>query len=647
MLSYRQIQRVIGKLGGIASLSAVCFAQVAVIPAANVTGVVVGSGYVKAQTRQVVRTAANVVYVFAVDDSGCLANSSPTVGVIRAYKGAGSQALSAEVPVSFAEVDAAHHPAGLTNGSCLFNGGVTSTVFTPDVRMDSKGLIHLAYMLPQTASAGNIVYQTFSPTTDTWGPATVLATNGQTQGCCGSTRYGNVAISLDASDHPFVTWASTSSDIQWAAKTASSGGSWTTGASIAGSSGSDEAYPSMGTAPDGSVQVVWQDNAFAAHETIRWARFSGGAWGGVETVTTGDANVLSAGDDDQSPSIVFDSTSLPHVLYMDGTANGTDNYVRLRYRTMSGIWTDDSPPDTSGGVPNSSGTWPTGGIGHTPQNYMSASGTEFIFLGHNTIKSPAPFEYQTGVGTSWSSETEVDPCNTTTLPSGEPGCDGAASIRYDSLRDNNPGLIDFLYYKENDGTSGYTNHGTIWYKALQISSGATNAPTPDFSLTFAAPAATVAAGGITTASLTVTPAGGLDSTITFSVSGCPPAPATCTVPSVSVNGDPVNAVLTITTASATIADMRDVGKKRAHRALWLEGSLGLLGFIFIRRRASRIGVLSVFIAVLIVGIVACSGGESANLKPTVGTPPGTYNIVVTGSSGNIVRQSNTFVLTVQ
>ena len=67
--------------------SAVAFAQITVIPNASTTGVVVGSGYVKAQAHQVVRTAADVVYIFAVDDSGCLKNSAPTIGVIRGYKG--------------------------------------------------------------------------------------------------------------------------------------------------------------------------------------------------------------------------------------------------------------------------------------------------------------------------------------------------------------------------------------------------------------------------------------------------------------------------------------------------------------------------------------------------------------------------------
>ena len=76
--------------------SAVAFAQITVIPNASTTGVVVGPGYVKAQTHQVVRTAADVVYIFAVDDSGCLKNSAPTTGVIRGYKGSGSQAAQCE-----------------------------------------------------------------------------------------------------------------------------------------------------------------------------------------------------------------------------------------------------------------------------------------------------------------------------------------------------------------------------------------------------------------------------------------------------------------------------------------------------------------------------------------------------------------------
>jgi hypothetical protein len=61
---------------------------------------------------------------------------------------------------------------------------------------------------------------------------------------------------------------------------------------------------------------------------------------------------------------------------------------------------------------------------------------------------------------------------------GAPGLDGSASIRFDPLRDNNPGIIDVIYYDENDGTAGYSHHATVYYKAIIIKdSSAPAAPT--------------------------------------------------------------------------------------------------------------------------------------------------------------------------
>src|SRR5690349_4469928 len=100
--------------------SGMAFAQITIIPNASTTGVLVGSGYIKSENRQLMRTAGNLVYIVAVDDSGCLQTSNPTQAVLRMYKGSGSQALNASVPTSFGEVDAAHHPIAVTTGSCQY-----------------------------------------------------------------------------------------------------------------------------------------------------------------------------------------------------------------------------------------------------------------------------------------------------------------------------------------------------------------------------------------------------------------------------------------------------------------------------------------------------------------------------------------------
>src|SRR5438552_2303019 len=80
-----------------------------------------GPGIAEDTVRQVVRTAREVVYAFAPDDTSQRRGSGP--GVIRAY-----MATDRGVPRGFAEVDGAHRP-GSTG---------TSVLYAPDVRLDRR-----------------------------------------------------------------------------------------------------------------------------------------------------------------------------------------------------------------------------------------------------------------------------------------------------------------------------------------------------------------------------------------------------------------------------------------------------------------------------------------------------------------------------
>src|SRR5205085_8540374 len=128
------------------------------------------------------------------------------------------------------------------------------------------------------------------------------------------------------------------------------GGTWRRGTAIV--SGTNLMHPSMVTALDGTLHLAWLDNSLATHATVDYARFDGSAWSAPETVSAGDAVVLANGDDDQGPSIATDPQNRPHVLFLDGTVNGSDNYVRLRVRTAPNTWIDDTPPGAAGGASN-------------------------------------------------------------------------------------------------------------------------------------------------------------------------------------------------------------------------------------------------------------------------------------------------------
>jgi chitodextrinase len=425
------------------------------VPAAGVNGITVGPGFVASTGHQVVRTASNVVYVLAADDNPCQSGGS---GVVRAWKGLGAQAANAAVPTSFVEVDAAHHPVSGGTKACQYDGN-GSVLFSPDSRLDSSGTIHTTYI---DTFNRNLYYQTFSTLTDTWGARSTIATFASRISGFSWPRGSQAALTLDANDVPHVAYATygTPNQISYTNKVS---GSWATPATIF--AGPNQMQPSLTTAPDGTIHLAWLDNALATSPTIRYARSANGAWGTVETVSAGDTAVLSNAAGDQVPSVATDANGRPYVCYLDGSANGPNNYVRVRYRAAGGVWTDDSPPGTAGGAPKSSGTL----FAHAPHVYVSQAGGTFVFLGHDVLVSPGGYSYQVGgPAASWSPYATLDPRNKNNTTAGYVGLDGSVSTRYDPLRDNNPGIVDLVYYDEADGTPGYPHHATVFYKAVQL-----------------------------------------------------------------------------------------------------------------------------------------------------------------------------------
>ena len=431
-----------------------------IIPDATQNGVTVGSGWTEASARQIVRTAGDIVYIITGDDNPCNANSGQTVGLIRAWKGSGAQTGNSAVPTAFTEMDSAHHPASSgTNASCATGAGVTHMLTSPDLRLDNVGIIHVAYIDGANAT---VYYNTFSTVSDTWGSPETVSTGARTDSDSGWPRQVQVALALDANNKPHIAYATSGSSNSIAYRNRVSG-SWSSATTIA--SGTNQAHPSMVTSVDGALHLAWIDSSQSS-SGIKYSKCTTCStspnWITAESVATG---VLVNGDNDQGPSIATDSGSLPYVLYLVGTVSGNDNYVRVKYRTSGGTWTDNTPPSSSGGASSSSGTWYT----HTPGIYLDSGGDIFVFLGHDVNISPGVYEEQMGgVGNNWGAAVQVDPRNSTNTTAGLPGLDGSASVRFDPLRDNNTGLIDLLYYDESDGTSGYAHHATLYYKAFAI-----------------------------------------------------------------------------------------------------------------------------------------------------------------------------------
>lgn len=435
-----------------------------IVPAASVNGVTIGSGYFESYQRQIVRTAGNIVYAAAADDNPCQTASSR--GVIRMWKGSGTQSLNALVPTTFTEVDSANHPTALASGTCLTaGGGITFVVLSPDMRLVGT-TIHLAYVVPSGGTAGNVVYRTFDTNTDLWGTATTIASDATAAVDGGWARGASSVITVDGSGAIIVGYA-TSTQIKYlkCSTTCTTAGNWTGGVIY---SGTHVSHPSIVTGADNITRLAWLNNSNAS-PSVLYSQYNGTSWITPETVATG---ILSDTNDDQSPALAVDSSNRPYIMYLVGTAGSfTDNYIRVKVRTGVNTYVDDSP-QVAAGAPSASGTLST----HTPQNYFTWNGDHFIFLAHDSVRNPGPYKLQLGgYNNNYGALIKVDPRDEVNTTAGTPGIDGSATIRYDPIagRDTNPAIIDFGYYDEDDGATAQ-HHSTLFYKALAVNGPSTS-----------------------------------------------------------------------------------------------------------------------------------------------------------------------------
>lgn len=165
--------------------------------------------------------------------------------------------------------------------------------------------------------------------------------------------------------------------------------------------------------------------------------------------------------------------------------------------------------------------------------------------------------------------------------------------------------------------------------------------------------ATVSAGQTANYTVTATPEGGFNGTVTLSCSSGLPSGATCSAKPVTLDG--TNAAA-IALAIATTARTNGVvapgsGPLEGQRLLWLLGLLAAAGWLLAERRERvaawvRVGGL----AMLLLAMTACGGGSSAPPPPpppqTTGTPAGQYTITVVGTATGQPQVTTTVVLKV-
>ncbi len=180
-------------------------------------------------------------------------------------------------------------------------------------------------------------------------------------------------------------------------------------------------------------------------------------------------------------------------------------------------------------------------------------------------------------------------------------------------------------------------------------------PTLGFNLGSFAPATqTITSGQSATYNFSVIPTNGsFPNAVNLTCSGGP-AHSQCAFNTNPVTPGSTSApvVMTITTTSASAASRRPIGKLAI---LWLVLPT-LMAFV---AASSKAGRNKLFLPAALLGTVmlmfllpSCSGsagiGSTGNAQPPVaqGTPPGTYTVTVTGSSGSLPQQAATVTLIV-
>jgi hypothetical protein len=172
------------------------------------------------------------------------------------------------------------------------------------------------------------------------------------------------------------------------------------------------------------------------------------------------------------------------------------------------------------------------------------------------------------------------------------------------------------------------------------------APPPDFAfgtITSNPANATVTAGGSVTYTIPVTALDGFTGTVSLACTGGVPSNAQCSLGSATPTAP---GILTISTASNSSVSPLAVARRIPGPPIaivnWIFACCSIALFLFgcgARRRRQRTMMLTFAAAILIVAIAGCGGGGGGNTAPT-GTPPGTYSITITGTSGSIVHSTS-------
>jgi len=169
----------------------------------------------------------------------------------------------------------------------------------------------------------------------------------------------------------------------------------------------------------------------------------------------------------------------------------------------------------------------------------------------------------------------------------------------------------------------------------------------DFSMPSSGGAASVTAGATASYQMSISPVGGtFSSAVALACEGVP-AFSTCTLSPTSVTpgANPVAVAVSIKTTGTTSASA--LGNARGPALAWLvlAPGFGLVGLFLAGTRRGRrhasLGLLLMVLAAMVV-LPGCGGVSTSKTPPPTGnsTPPGTYTVLVIGTSGSVQHFSS-------
>ena len=192
------------------------------------------------------------------------------------------------------------------------------------------------------------------------------------------------------------------------------------------------------------------------------------------------------------------------------------------------------------------------------------------------------------------------------------------------------------------GSLSVTDNATGSPQTVSLT-GTGSSTAADFSLSVSPTSGTITAGQSATFTLSVTPSGGFNQTVSLSCGGAPQA-GTCAISpgAVTPNGSSAStATISLTTTargmvvpgqwprwiSPPLGDQMELTK-----ILWLIAALALLATIVVGRRRQVRLTLGLAMLMVVLG-AGCTGVVKSTTTSGAGTPVGTYTLTLTGTSG--------------